>query len=179
METRAGAEYAYAGDAAFLSKMALLKPVNAAVAVTVRFWQDVARHELLGRAVRVSARQFPELHALACRCADTLGIAEPRVYVTPQMGSLNASTYGTEDEAFIVLHSATVDHLTADELTFVIGHECGHIESEHVVYATAARFLARAAGTVVGWAVAPATVALSSWSRAAEITADRAGLLCC
>jgi Zn-dependent protease with chaperone function len=32
---------------------------------------------------------------------------------------------------------------------------------------------------MLGWFVQPALIALQSWSRAAEITCDRAGLLCC
>ncbi|MFB6374442.1 MAG: M48 family metalloprotease, partial [Bradymonadaceae bacterium] len=51
--------------------------------------------------------------------------------------------------------------------------------NNHVVYATAAEFLAQGVGSFVRWAVAPAKMALSAWSRRGEITCDRAGLLCC
>jgi Zn-dependent protease with chaperone function len=39
-------------------------------------------------------------------------------------------------------------------------------------------YLKTMAGAVVRWAVAPAMLALNGWSRRAEITCDRAGLLC-
>src|SRR6185312_2581337 len=63
-------------------------------------------------------------------------------------------------------------------LLTVIGHECGHIHNGHVVYLTALHYLAHLAGVFVAWAVQPALVALRAWSRRAEITSDRAGMLC-
>ena len=60
----------------------------------------------------------------------------------------------------------------------MIGHECGHIHNSHVVYLTALNFLTQIAGVFVGWVVEPALVALRAWSRRAEITSDRAGMLC-
>ena len=60
----------------------------------------------------------------------------------------------------------------------MIGHECGHIHNSHVVYLTALYFLTNIAGVFVAWAVQPAIVALRAWSRRAEITSDRAGMLC-
>jgi Zn-dependent protease with chaperone function len=76
------------------------------------------------------------------------------------------------------LNAALVDHLTDDELTFVVGHECGHIHNNHVVYLTALHYLTQAAALYVRWIVQPAILALNAWSRRAEITCDRAGLVC-
>ena len=49
---------------------------------------------------------------------------------------MNAMTFGTNDDAFILVHSALVDHFDDEELLSVIGHECGHIHNDHVVYLT-------------------------------------------
>jgi Zn-dependent protease with chaperone function len=46
------------------------------------------------------------------------------------------------------------------------------------VYLTALHYLTRMASVFVQWIVGPAMLALSGWSRRAEITCDRAGLLC-
>ncbi len=172
-------EYAFAGDLRVLRRLDSARPVRLVVEATVRFWKAIQKSELLGSSVKVSRRQFPQLHNLVVDCAKTLDIALPNVYVSQNLTSLNAGTYGTDDEAFIVLNSALVDRFDDDELKFVIGHECGHIQNNHVVYRTAAQFLAQGVITFIKWAVVPARVALNSWSRRGEITCDRAGLICC
>lgn len=172
-------DYAFSGDLRVLRTLDSAKPVRISVEATVRFWKAVRKNELLGRSVKVSRRQFPELYELVAQCAETLDIAMPTVYVAQNLSSLNAGTYGTNDEAFIVLNSALVDRFDEAELKFVIGHECGHIQNNHVVYHTAAQFLTQGVVSFVRWAMVPASVALNAWNRRGEITCDRAGLVCC
>lgn len=172
------ADYAFSGDLRVLRQLDRLPPVRMVAESTVRFWKTMQRNELLGHSVKVTRRQFPELYDTTAECARRLGIGMPTVYVT-QSPEINASTFGTDDEAFIVLNSALVDMFEPDELHFVIGHECGHLHNNHVVYHTAANSLARGLGVFVKWAAAPASLALSAWSRRGEITCDRAGLVCC
>jgi Zn-dependent protease with chaperone function len=172
-----GHEYAYISDKQTRAAFERAKPVEMAVSSTVRMWKQVLRNQLLGSAVKVSDRQFPRIQRITQRCADTLHIATPQVYIM-NSPTLNAATYGTNDEAFIMVHSALVDHYSDEELLTVIGHECGHIHNSHVVYLTALHVLTRVAGAIVQWALQPATVALLAWSRRAEITCDRAGMLC-
>jgi len=172
-----GHEYAYISDRQTRAAFERMKPVELAVASTVRMFKQVWRGQLLGQAVRVSDRQFPRLHKLVQRCADTLQIHVPTVYIV-NSPTLNAATYGTNEDSFIMVHSALIDHYTDDELLTVIGHECGHIHNSHVVYLTALHYLTRIAGVFVQWAIEPALIALRTWSRRAEITCDRAGMLC-
>ena len=172
-----GHDYAYISDRQTRAAFDKVKPVELAVASTVRMFKSVWRNELLGNAVKVSDRQFPRIAKIAAQCADTLQIAVPTVYIVNNP-SLNAATYGTNDDSFIMVHSALVDHYSDDELLTVIGHECGHIHNSHVVYLTALHYLTRVAGIFVRWIVQPATIALLAWSRRAEITCDRAGMLC-
>jgi Zn-dependent protease with chaperone function len=91
---------------------------------------------------------------------------------------LNAYTFGTDDDAFIVVHSSLIDHYEEDELQFVIGHETGHIQNKHVVYNTLLQLLRSSALVLLKWIVPPVDMALHAWFRRAEITCDRAGLLC-
>ena len=70
--TREGAAYAYAGDLKVLRTLDRLRPVRLAIEATVRMWKSVARAELLGTAVKVSPAQFPKIHALVEKCAETL-----------------------------------------------------------------------------------------------------------
>jgi hypothetical protein len=172
-----GHEYAYVSDHNTRKTFERLKPVELAVAAAVRLFKTVGKSELLGSAIKIGENQFPRVHNLTVQCADTLGIAPPTVYVVSKF-SLNAATYGTNDDAFILLHSALIDHFSDEELLSVIGHECGHIHNNHVVYLTAMHYLRVMASAFVRWAVTPALLALNGWSRRAEITCDRAGMLC-
>lgn len=169
--------YAYSFDRKTRETLERMKPVELAVAGTVRLFKRVASSQLLGNAVKVSDKQFPRIQTIARTCASTLGIETPTVYIVNNP-VLNAATYGTNEESFIQIHSALVDHYSDEELLTVIGHECGHIHNSHVVYLTALYFLTHIAGAFVVWAVQPAVIALRAWSRRAEITSDRAGMLC-
>ncbi|MFB6262311.1 MAG: M48 family metallopeptidase [Bradymonadaceae bacterium] len=171
-------EYAFSGDIRVLRRIQKATPVRVVAQSAVRFWRSMEKNELLGTSVKVTRRQFPELYDRLVDCADQLDVAPPTVYVSRD-AELNAGTYGTETEAFIVLNSGLVESFEGPELSFVLGHECGHLQNNHVVYQTAAQFLAQGVASFVRWAVAPAQVALNSWSRRGEITCDRAGLLCC
>jgi Zn-dependent protease with chaperone function len=172
-----GHSYVYVSDHNTRVAFEKLKPVELAVAAAVRMFKAVGRNELLGSAVKVGPKQFPRVHALTTRCAETLGIAVPTVYVVNQF-SLNAATYGTNDDAFILLNSALIDHFSDEELLSVIGHECGHIHNNHVVYLTAMHYVRMLASVFLRWIVTPAMLALNAWSRRAEITCDRAAMLC-
>lgn len=172
-----GHAYAYNLDQSTRAAFARMTAVELAVTSSVRMFKQVWRSELLGNAVKVSDRQFPRLQRIARECADTLHIPTPQLYIVAN-SSLNAATYGTHDESFIMVHSALIDHYTDEELRMVIGHECGHIHNKHVVYLTALHYLTQMAGIFVKWAVQPALLALNAWSRRAEITCDRAGMLC-
>jgi Zn-dependent protease with chaperone function len=175
--TREGAAYAYTGDLKVLRTLDRLRPVRLAIEATVRMWKTVARAELLGTAVKVSPAQFPNIHQLVVKAAETLHIVVPTVYISPAL-ALNAHTFGTNEDAYIVLNGMLVDHLTEPELLGVLGHECGHIQNNHVVFSTALYYLVHFANRFVKWVVTPAVIALQGWSRRAEITCDRAGLLC-
>lgn len=175
---RDGSAYAYSGEHRVRRTLGAARPVTLAIEATVRLWKNMAKAELLGSSVKVTDQQFPRIYALAASCAATLGIPVPSIYVAPAVGELNAHTLGTDDDAYIVLNAALVDHLTDEELKAVIGHECGHIHNNHVVYSTALYYLTVAAAFYVRWVVQPAVLALRAWSRRAEITCDRAGLIC-
>jgi Zn-dependent protease with chaperone function len=153
------------------------RPIQLAVASTVRMWKQVWRGQLLGSSVKVSDRQFPRIHGLTKECAQQLGINTPQVYIVNNP-MLNAGTFGTDEESFIIVHSALVDHYSDEELRTVIGHECGHIHNSHVVYLTTLHYLKTVVAAFLPWIVYPASIPLNELARRAEITCDRAGMLC-
>ncbi|HEX4404292.1 MAG TPA: M48 family metallopeptidase, partial [Polyangia bacterium] len=175
---REGSAYAYSADIKVRASLDRIRPVTLAVEAAVRVWQTVEKSQMLGTAVKVTPKQFPRLFKLAETCADTLRIPVPTLYVSPNIGSLNAHTFGTTEDPCIVVNAALIDHLSEAEMLDVIGHECGHIQNNHVVYMTTLHFLKHAANAFLRWSVKPAVLALNAWARRAEITCDRAALLC-
>ncbi|HLK37381.1 MAG TPA: M48 family metallopeptidase, partial [Polyangiaceae bacterium] len=172
----AGHEYTYSFDRQSRIAFENTKPVALAVEASVRLFKQIGKHQLLGQAVKVSDRQFPRIHGLTKRACDVLGIAKPQVFVVNDP-RFNAATYGTNDDSFVLVHSALVEQYSDEELLTVIGHECGHIHNSHVAYLTALHYLTFMAGMFVPWILQPALVALRTWSRRAEVTCDRAGML--
>ena len=136
---------------------------------------------LLGSAVRVDERQFPELNRLLADAAAVLDAEElPEMYVQADP-TLHAFTIGM-NKPVIVLTSGLVGLMDEAEMRFVIGHELGHALSGHAVYQTLLRRLLVLTGVfyaVPGGAlgIRAITAALMEWSRKAELSADRAGLL--
>lgn len=150
-------------------------------AVSGMFRERSVRLELLGSSVRVDDRQFERLHRLLLEACTTLNApAVPEMYVAANP-VLNASCIGM-DKPVIVLNSSLVDLLSDEEMRFVIGHELGHALSGHAVYRTLLLQLMALSGffasvPIGGVAFEVIVAALMEWSRKAELSADRAGLL--
>lgn len=133
-----------------------------------------------GNAVRAGTQQFPKAHALHVEVAATFDWHTlPELYVS-QTPVFNAGAYGV-DNPFIVLHSAALELLDDEELRALIAHEMGHVVSGHALYRTIAEILlAVSLGSLpflAGVALLPIRLAILEWSRKAELSADRAGLL--
>jgi Zn-dependent protease with chaperone function len=133
--------------------------------------------------VRVTEKMFGRLYRSLKWGCKILGVDEPELYVNvdPQP---NAFTFG-HTRPFIVLTSGLIDMLDDEERFFVIGHELGHIKADHVLYTVLAKNIAAimaligqatlGIGALLGQGL---VLALNDWFRKAELTADRAGLLC-
>ena len=169
--------YAFGPDLTMLRGFKKFRPLEMVVASLVRSQKHLVQHRYIGHALKVGQRQLPKIHDLAKECADVLGIAMPALYIS-NSPVMNAFTFGTQEDSFIVVHSQLLDHFTEDELRFVIGHEMGHIQNGHVVYLTTLHLLSQLPAFLKPLQPVVAA-ALQTWSRRAEITCDRAGVLCC
>ncbi len=129
-------------------------------------------------AVKVGPKQYPSIHESLVRVCEVLDTDVPPLYIS-QTPLANAGAVGM-DHPFIVLNSTIVELASDTEIEVVLGHEVGHIMSEHALYRTLLFLLLEMSGRLVplvSQAVIPITLTLLEWSRKAEISCDRAGLL--
>ncbi len=143
------------------------------------FGEKPIRLAFLANSVRVSDRQFPRVKRLYEDVLQTLDAPEEYPLFVSQTPIVNAGAYGM-DEPFIILNSGTVKLLDDEQLSYVMGHEVGHIMSDHVLYRTMTQILIKLASMgfpIVGLAARAVLVALLEWSRKSELSSDRAGLL--
>jgi len=142
-----------------------------------RYWsKPMERTKLLGGGVRVGPNQLSHLHSVVKSHAVALDVDCPELFVTAKP-DLNAYTFGTNDDACIVVHSALIELLDNQELDFILAHEMGHIKARHVTYASALAMVSRGLTGVLTVPLDLVKAPLDAWSRASEETADRIGVL--
>src|SRR5919202_5222490 len=144
-------------------------------------YERALRQQLLGGAVRLGDRQLPHVWALEREVFNVLDLPEvPDLYVT-QFPIANAAVIGV-GTPMIVLNSELVRLLDDDGLRAVLAHEAAHVLSEHVLYVTALVILLRLSQSLrlpllSGLPILAVLAALLEWSRAAELTCDRAAVV--
>lgn len=173
---REGAVYAFSGERKFRRTLGTARPVTMALEATTRLWRDVARTELLGTAVKVSDQQYPRVYEAAKAAGAALNVRVPVVFASPN-DSIRVRVLGTEDAPHLIVNLAVAEKLDDAELVAAIGHELGHVQNGHILFATALHYLTHSAAFFVRWVVQPAILTLQAWSRRAEVTCDRAALL--
>ena len=173
---REGAVYAFAYERKFRRTLSMARPVTMALEATTRLWRDVARTELLGTAVKVSDSQYPRVYEAAKAAGAALHVRVPVVFAAPS-DTIKVRVLGTEDAPHLIVNLELAEKLDDTELVAAIGHELGHVQNGHILYATALHYLTHSAAFFVRWVIQPAIMTLQAWSRRAEVTCDRAALL--
>ena len=144
-------------------------------------YERALRAASLGSAVRLGPEQLPGIWALHREVFNALDVdAIPDLYLT-QFPLANAFTLGT-DKPIVVLNSELVRILDDGGRRVVLAHEAAHVHSDHVLYRTALLILLRLGGAVrlpilAGLPLLAIQLALLEWSRAAELSCDRAAAL--
>lgn len=143
------------------------------------FGEKPIRLAFQANAIKVGPRQYPKLWDQYLEVSETLDVKQPYDLFVSQTPMVNAGAYGM-DKPFIVLNSGSLILLEDDEISYLLGHEVGHILSGHVLYRTMTELLlliAQLGFPVVMLAARAVLFGLLEWSRKAELSADRAGLL--
>jgi len=144
-------------------------------------YERALRQSHLGAAVRLGESQLPDIWGLHREAFQVLDIEDaPDLYLT-QWPIADAATIGA-GQPMVVLNSELVRLLDPDTLRAVLAHEAAHVLADHVLYQTALVILLRL-GTgarlplLAGLPLVALRTALLEWSRAAELSCDRASAL--
>ncbi|HJN72755.1 MAG TPA: M48 family metallopeptidase [Myxococcota bacterium] len=132
------------------------------------------RRNLLARALRLTGEIAPVEHGLLQASRERLGVeTEVELFVYPS-AEFNAGCTQPEDgRVFVLVSSSLLESFEAPELRYVLGHELGHhLYGHHSLPLPALVANAEALDKRL-------VLRAHSWQRHAEISADRAGLLCC
>jgi Zn-dependent protease with chaperone function len=190
-------DYSFALDGTLRRQLAAIGPIRSIAQIMVSTNSPLARQRFLMYGVAVGPKVFPNIYAMGEDCARRLGIGIPQIFILNDSNP-GAFTIATDDTApVIVLTSSLVNLLEPDELQFVIGHECGHVHNLHGVYNSAVVMLVNPVARVLFQQLSSFGATLDTikllagilqgslklfmlrWSRCAEVTCDRAGLICC
>ncbi len=145
------------------------------------FGERGVRHLFTANAVRIGPTQRPELDKLWTDILVTMDWTQvrPQLYVT-ETPNMNAGAVGFGDP-FVVINSASLEHLTRDEVRVLLSHELGHVMSGHVTYRTIAQIIMLVGignlPFLAGVALLPFQMAILEWYRKSELSCDRAALL--
>ena len=141
-------------------------------------YERALRAAALGSAVRLGQEQLPGIWVLHRQVFNTLDMEQvPDLYMT-QFPLANAYTIGT-DKPIVLLNSELVRLLDDDGCRVVLAHEAAHVHSDHVLYRTALLILLQIGSSarlplLAGLPLLAIQYALLEWSRAAELSCDRA-----
>ncbi len=178
-------EYEHPTDRSYLDNLNTNKTIEKIAKLYSEYnFERLITVQYTGSNVCVTEKNIPYLYNALKTVCEVLDVKEiPQLYVT--QGSLNACTIGSS-KPIIVISSICLSLLSYDELLFILGHEVGHIKSQHVLYHSLGNFIPYIANVIgnltlgIGEiAVKAVTLLLYQWYRMSEFTADRAGLLAC
>jgi len=131
------------------------------------------RRQLLGTSIRLTAEMAPDVHKTLDECRRTLGIESPiETYVYPGASFNAAAVHPERGRLLVIVSSSLLEAFEPDELKFVVGHELGHHLFEHHRIPVTNLLDGKKR-------VSPGLVLqLFAWQRYAEISCDRAGVVC-
>jgi Zn-dependent protease with chaperone function len=173
--------YEHPADRAATAALASIPMLDLVVRKLIEFgYERALRQQYLGASVRLGTDQLPGIWTRYQHILSVLDISESYdLYMTAEPIA-NAMAIGA-GKPILVLNSATVELLGDDQLEAVIAHEVAHILSDHVLYRTALQILLRITGQRLpmgaGLPLIAVQHALLEWSRATELTCDRAAAI--
>ena len=143
-------------------------------------YERALRQQFLAGSVKLGEEQLATTWADWNAVCARLDLPETYDLYLTQFPMTNAAAIGS-GKPMVVINSRCVDLFDEMEMRTVLGHEAGHILSDHVLYRTALMILLRVGissfpfvATIPLMAV---QLALLEWFRCAELSCDRAATL--
>jgi Zn-dependent protease with chaperone function len=173
--------YEHPADRAATAALKSIPMLDQVVRKLIEFgYERALRQVFLAGSVKLGSEQLPDVwaaHRMACARLDLSDV--PDLYLT-QFPVTNAAAIGA-GRPMVMINSRSVELFDEEELRTVLGHEAGHILSDHVLYRTALMILL-SVGTsslpmMAGLPLMAVRIALLEWFRAAELSCDRAATL--
>jgi Zn-dependent protease with chaperone function len=174
--------YEHPADRAATAALQSIPALDMVVRKLIEFgYERALRQQFLAASVRLGEDQLPSVWADWNAVCARLDLPERYDLYLTQYPVTNAAAIGA-GKPMVVLNSRSVDLLDELELRTVLGHEAGHILSDHVLYRTALMILLSATGlarmpVLAGLPLIAVRMALLEWFRAAELSCDRAATL--
>lgn len=133
-----------------------------------------------GEGINITEESLPQMYHELVRSCEVLGVKDIPAYSTDWFYGPYHFSNG-ETHRRIVMMSGSADLFTEAEMSFVLGHELGHMACGHKPYHMLLEtfympFVSDAA--FKAWA-SIIKLPLLEWYRISDYTADRIGLLCC
>ena len=132
--------YEHPADKAATAALQQIPMIDTILRRVIEFGERSIFQELLASSVRLGENQMPEVYASHRAAFARLDIEYvPDLYIL-QWPMINAMAIGSKTP-IVVLNSSTVNVMDEHELRTVLGHEAGHILSDHMLYRTALAIL--------------------------------------
>ena len=171
--------YEHPADRAATAALKSIPMMDTVVRRLVEFsYERALRQMYLGNSIKASERQLPQLWTSYEGVRHILDMPEDYdLYVTSAL-YFNAVTIGST-RPMIVVGATLLEQLGPGEQRVILGHELGHILSDHVLYITALNILLSAGNSLplLGLPLRAVRAVLLEWRRAAELSCDRAATL--
>ena len=174
--------YEHPADRAATAALKSIPMLDAVVRRLIEYgYERALRQELLAASVRLGPDQMPDVYTSHRASLARLDLDEDHDLYLTQFPITNAAAIGS-GKPVVLVNSRTVELLDDMELRTVLGHEAGHILSDHVLYRTALIILLNVSGIgrmplMMGLPLIAVRMALLEWFRAAELSCDRAATL--
>lgn len=129
--------------------------------------------------------KYPEIYDILKKCTERLELNPPILLIKDDETPLVYSITCENIEPSIIMTTGLIDMCSPEELQFLIGCECGRLQNNHIAYAFAFTYLNynklvyKPAQRSYKSPVSNQLVhTLVEWVKYADITADRAGMIC-